>query len=131
LDVVHAEEAPVWAAHWLVAGEDGDDLRALAGLSGRDTGEVRDVLEGALADCGVAIPPADVAAAVLPFNHLARMFVDGRAGAGWVVDKVGELVDNYGVRVEGLPLGRLVDKSGEAGADQVAWACAEQLAAWG
>ncbi|MBB5800477.1 hypothetical protein F4560_000245 [Saccharothrix ecbatanensis] len=35
-----------------MTGEDGDDLRALAGLSGRDTGELRDVMEGAPADCG-------------------------------------------------------------------------------
>ncbi|WP_156077185.1 hypothetical protein [Saccharothrix sp. NRRL B-16314] len=130
LDAVHAEEAPGWAAHWLAAGEDGDDLRTLAGLGGRDTGEVRDVLEGALADCGASIPAADVAAAAQSFNHLARMFADGRAGAEWVVQKVSEIVDDHRVNVDVQPLGRLAGKAGEAGEEEVARACGEQLTAW-
>jgi hypothetical protein len=38
------ERVPLRAAQWLVDGHDGDDLRALAGLSGRDPREVHDLL---------------------------------------------------------------------------------------
>lgn len=38
----------MWAAHWLVAGYDGEHLVSLAGLHGDDPHDVRDALPGAL-----------------------------------------------------------------------------------
>lgn len=43
---------------------------ARAGRAGRGSGGVREVLEGSVADCGVSIPAADVAAAVLSLGRL-------------------------------------------------------------
>ncbi|MEV1113642.1 hypothetical protein AB0I91_01130 [Actinosynnema sp. NPDC049800] len=129
LDTVPSEDVPGWAAHWLIAGYDGDGLRALAGLSGQDPGEVRDVLAGALADCGAAIPPADLAAAALSCTRVARMFADGRAGSRWVAQKAAEIVEDLSADVRAaLPMDRLTDGSDEAA---VSRACADQLAAWG
>ncbi|MEU4762287.1 hypothetical protein AB0H12_03460 [Actinosynnema sp. NPDC023794] len=129
LDAVPVEDVPGWAAHWLVEGHDGDDLRALAGLSGRDSGEVRDVLAGALAECGASIPPADFAAAALSCTHVARMFAGGRAEARWVAQKVAEIVEDLPADVRaGLPMGHLTDGSDEAA---VSRACADHLAVWG
>jgi hypothetical protein len=129
LDAVPAEDVPHWAAHWLIAGHDGDALRALAGLSGTDPGEARDELPDALADCGVTIPAAGVAAAALSFTHLARMLADGRAGSRWVAQKAAEIVaDSPADAVAGLPLARLTDDSDDA---EVALACADHLATWG
>jgi hypothetical protein len=129
LDAVPAEDVPHWAAHWLIAGHDGDALRALAGLSGTDPGEVRDELPDALADCGVTIPAAGVAAAALSFTHLARMLADGRAGSRWVAQKAAEIVaDSPADAVAGLPLARLTDDSDDT---EVSRACADHLATWG
>jgi hypothetical protein len=137
---VPVERIPVIAAHWLVAGYDGDDLRTLAGLSGKDPYEVHDVLPGALADCGVSVPDDDSAAASVVFLHLARMHADGRASERWVLDKVDEILSGclYLHSVLSLPLGRLYRVSDEW-ADgwgrteeqlkaEIRKACAEQLA---
>ncbi|KOX24801.1 hypothetical protein ADK67_17770 [Saccharothrix sp. NRRL B-16348] len=129
LDAVTAEDVPGWAAHWLVEGYDGDDLRTLAGLSGKHSGEVRDVLAGALADCGASIPPAAVASAALSCTHVAQMFVDGRAESRWVAQKVAEIVERLPADVLAeLPMGHLADGADEAA---VSRACADHLAAWG
>ena len=53
MDTLRAESVPMWAANWLVQGYDGMSLAELAGLSGRDTREVRDLLPAALEDAGV------------------------------------------------------------------------------
>jgi hypothetical protein len=129
LDAVPAEDVPGWAAHWLVSGYDGEDLRALAGLSGQDPGEVRDLLAGALAECGASIPPADIAAAALSCTRVARMFADDRAESRWVAQKAAEIVENLPADVRaGLLMGHLTDGSDEAA---VSRACADHLAAWG
>ena len=129
LEAVPPEDVPGWAAHWLVVGHDGDDLRTVAGLSGADPGEVRDVLAGALADCGASIPPAAAASALLSCTHVAQMFADGRAGSRWVAQKVAEVVEDLPADVRaGLPMGHLADDSDEAA---VSRACADHLAAWG
>jgi hypothetical protein len=132
------EKVPLWAAHWLVAGYDGEHLISLAGLHGDDPHDVRDVLPDALLDCGVAIPDSDVAAASLSFNHLARMHVDGLAAAQWVSQKVEEVLirSGYDRDVFDLPLGCLLDIADEWGdgrrtdqelAAMVREACEEQL----
>src|SRR5262249_46793052 len=91
LDMVPAERLPLWAAHWLAAGNDGDALRTLAGLSATDDPrDIREALPDALAGCGVTIPDSDAAAAQVAFTKLARMHADGLAAERWVLDKVCE-----------------------------------------
>jgi len=114
LDMLPPERAPLWAAHWLVAGYDGEHVVHLAGLPGDDSREVRDILPDALRDCGVTLPDSDVAAATVVFMHL-----DGLAGAVWVVQKVDEVVmkAGYAEGVRTLPLGCLFDIVERWGAD--------------
>jgi hypothetical protein len=110
LDVVPAERIPLWAAHWLVHGHDGDALRALAGLStADDPRDIRDVLPDALANCGTAIPDSDSAAAQLAFTHLARMHADRQATERWILDEVSTIIarSGYADSVLSLPLGQL------------------------
>ncbi|WP_326569356.1 hypothetical protein VSH64_47795 [Amycolatopsis rhabdoformis] len=104
------ERVPLWAAHWLVGGYDGEALVALAGLSGTDAQEVRDLLPAALAECAVATPASDAAAARVAFTALARLHADGRASERWVLDKVCRIVSVSGWdnAVLDLPLGRIV-----------------------
>ena len=89
LDVLPAERVPLWAAHWLAAGNDGDALRTLAGLSAKDDPrDIHDLVPEALADCGVTIPDSDSAAAQVAFTHLARLHGNGLAGERWILGKV-------------------------------------------
>lgn len=48
LGQAHPERMPLWAAHWLVRGYDGEHLVHRAGLYGDDPREVGDVLPAAL-----------------------------------------------------------------------------------
>src|SRR5215472_4063652 len=119
LDMVPAERLPLWAAHWLAAGKDGDALRTLAGLSATDDPrDIRELLPGALAGCGVTIPDSDAAAAQVAFTKLARMHADGLAAERWVLDKVCEIVARSGHadRVISLPLGQIFVLDDEWGA---------------
>lgn len=139
LGMLPTEKVPLWAAHWLVAGYDGEHVVALAGLHGDDPNDVRDVLPDALLDCGVTIPNSVAAAASVSFTHLARMHVDGQAGAFWIAQKVDDVVTGarYAHEVFDLPLGRLYGISDEWGAgwgrtereltDVVKRACEDQL----
>jgi hypothetical protein len=139
LGLLPAEKVPLWAAHWLVAGYDGECLVLLAGLHGDDPHDVRDALPGALLDCGVAVPGSDVAAAAVLFTHLARMHAGGLASPEWVGQKVEEVLirSGYAHELIALPLGRLTYIADEWGAgwgrtDQelaaiVREACQEQL----
>ena len=65
LGILRPERVPLWAAHWIVAGHDGERLICLAGLHGDDPHDVHDALPGALQDCGVPWPESDVAAATV------------------------------------------------------------------
>jgi hypothetical protein len=141
LGILPTERVPLWAAHWIVAGHDGEQLICLAGLHGDDPRDVHDALPGALQDCGVQWPESDVAAAAVAFTHLARMHLAGQAGALWVAQKAEEiaLASGYSADVLALPLGQvggIADAwgAGWAGTDEqlaatVAGACEEQLAA--
>jgi len=140
LGVLCPEKVPLWAAHWIVAGYDGERLVYLAGLRGDDPRDVHDALPGALQDCDVRWPESDVAAATVAFAHLARMHVAGQAGALWVAQQVEEMVLNTGYSdgVMSLPLGHVYGiadawGAGWAGTDEqlaaaVRAACEEQLA---
>jgi hypothetical protein len=141
LNMLPAERLPLWAAHWLAAGYDGEALRTLAGLSATDDPrDIRDILPGALADCGITIPDSDSAAAQLAFTHLARMCTNGHAAEQWVLGKVCEIAarSGYADSVLGLPLGQIFGLADEWGADwgrteqelraEIRDACAAQLA---
>lgn len=141
LGILRPERVPLWAAHWIVAGHDGEHLICLAGLHGDDPHDVHDALPGALQDCGVPWPESDVAAATVAFTHLARMHLAGQAGALWVAQKAEEVVLNssYSEGVMALPLGQVYGITGAWGAGwggtdeqlaaTVTAACEEQLAA--
>jgi hypothetical protein len=61
LDTLPTERVPLWAAHWLAAGYDGEVLAALAGPHGDDPHAVRDLLVAALAECGITTPLPETA----------------------------------------------------------------------
>lgn len=109
LGIAPTERVPWWAAQWLADGHDGQALRELAGLNGRDPHAVTDLLPDALADIGLTLPTTTVAAANEAFRHLAEMCLSGRAGERWVAQKVEEIVrqTDYNDGVIDLPLGRL------------------------
>ncbi|WP_208761721.1 hypothetical protein, partial [Microbispora hainanensis] len=62
--------------HWLVQGLDGETLRTLAGLDGRDPNEVRDVLVEALADTGTVMPSRSDALTIV-YTDMARCCLSG------------------------------------------------------
>jgi hypothetical protein len=112
------EQVPLWAAHWLADGLDGDGLRVLAGLHGDDPHAVRDLLPAALTEAGVVLPKPGSDAAKVAFREasievlyrwVAETFLAGRAGPRWVVDKVCEVVvnNNYGDASMAGPMGAL------------------------
>jgi hypothetical protein len=129
----------MWAAHWMVAGYDGEHLVYLAGLHGDDPHEVRDALPDALLDCGIAMPMSEVAAVKLVFTDFARMYIDGAADAPWICRQVEYAVidSDFSDSVMALPLGRLYGlddewkggwgRSTEQLAQTVREACEEQL----
>jgi hypothetical protein len=142
LNVLPAERVPLWAAHWLAAGNDGDALRTLAGLSAKDDPrDIHDLVPEALADCGVTIPDSDSAAAQVAFTHLARLHGNGLAGERWILGKVCEIVarSGYADSVMSPPLGGIsgLDDEWEGGwgrtepelKAEIRAACAAQLAA--
>lgn len=45
---------PWWVAQWLTDGHDGEALREMAGLNGRDTRALAELLPTVLAEMGVA-----------------------------------------------------------------------------
>ena len=109
LDTLRAESVPMWAATWLVQGYDGESVAELAGLSGRDTREVRDLLPAALADAGVDPLSSRQAALKVAYDHIATMHLSGRAHWTWAVNQVVELVigNGYASEVFEQPLGAL------------------------
>jgi hypothetical protein len=115
LGLLPTEKVPLWAAHWLVAGCDGEHVVHLAGLHGDDPHEVRDALPAALLDCGVELPDSELAAATVVFIQLARMHLEGLAGPQWVGQKVEEVLtrSGYPEGIRALPLGRLYDIADE------------------
>ena len=115
LGTVPTERVPLWAAHWLVDGYDGEALRSLAGFGRTESHEVHDTLPDALADCGTPVPDSVSAAAQVTFTNLARIHAAGTVGERWIADKVDEIVAaaNYATSVMNLPLGQLYALSEE------------------
>jgi hypothetical protein len=139
LGAIRSERVPWWAAQWLADGHEGEALRQLAGLDGRDPHAVNDLIQTALADAGVSLPSTPVAIASEAFRHLAEMCLSGQTGERWVAQKVEEVVIHlhYNDDVGDLPLGRLygVDDEWKGGwgssvdelKARVRAACIEQL----
>jgi hypothetical protein len=139
LDILRAESVPMWAANWLVQGYDGTSLAELAGLSGRDPREVRDLLPAALTDAGVDPLSSTQAALKVAYDHIATMHLTGRVRWTWVVNQVVGLVIGNGYAAEALepPLGQLWGIDDEPGepwsrtddelAGVVRQACIEQV----
>lgn len=139
LETLAVERTPWWAAQWLADGHDGQALRELAGLNGKDSRAVRDLLPTALAEMGVEIPPTRLAAATASFHELAEMLLSRRADPQWVVKRVEQIIvqAQYDDDILKLPLGRLygLDDEWEGGwgrtsADlqaEVEARCSEQL----
>ncbi|MEV1289206.1 hypothetical protein [Micromonospora sp. NPDC049679] len=109
LDLVPTERVPWWAARWLADGHDGEALRELAGLNGRDPHAVRDLLPRALADTGGVLPTTTVTAANEVFRELAERCLSGIVGERSVVQQVEAVVisTHYNNDVIDLPLGAL------------------------
>jgi hypothetical protein len=109
LGLAPIRKLPLWAAHWLVAGYDGENLVYLAGLPCEDSLETCDALPAALDDCGAPVPESHVAAATVAFTDLARMHLDGLAGPQWIGQKVEEILSASGYPADliALPLGSL------------------------
>ncbi len=76
LGLLPTDRVPMWAAHWLVQDMDGETLRILAGLDGRDPHEVRDVLAEALTDTGTAMPSRSDAVKIA-YTDMARCCLAG------------------------------------------------------
>jgi hypothetical protein len=139
LGVVPTETVPLWAAHWLTAGHDGEALVSLAGLHGDNRYDVLDALPGALKDCGIQVPASIVAAASVAFADLARTCLDGRIEPLTVVQLVDRILRESGHHdgVLDLPLAAVYTLDDEWGqgwgrpAEQltavVREACEEQL----
>jgi hypothetical protein len=119
LDILAAESVPLWAAHWLVAGYDGDTLVELAGLSGRDTRAVRELLPGAFAEMGVEVMSSVQAAAKLAFDDIASLPRKGLAGWLWVVQAVRQAIEQGGYAIEYFdePLSSVYELDEELSAD--------------
>jgi hypothetical protein len=124
LGTLRTESVPMWAAEWIVQGYDGMYLAELAGLSGRDTREVRDHLPDALADVGIAVPSSQQAALKVAYDHVANLHLSGRARWTWAVNKVAELVIANGYAAEAFeqPLGELWYIDDEPGEP---WSCTD------
>ncbi|MBE3011032.1 hypothetical protein IL992_17810 [Microbispora sp. NEAU-D428] len=129
----------MWAAHWLVQDLDGETLRTLAGLDGRDPNEVRDVLAEALADTGTPMPSRSDAVKTV-YTDMARCCLAGQVSERWLVSMIEQLVieeDDPGEMLA-APLGALYGLDDEWGAGwgrtepqliaAVQAACAQQVA---
>ncbi|GAA0856022.1 hypothetical protein ACFQVD_30880 [Streptosporangium amethystogenes subsp. fukuiense] len=116
LEILPTDLVPMWAAHWLVQDMDGERLRILAGLDGRDPHEVRDVLVEALADTDTAIPSRSGAAKTV-YGDMARLCLAGDGGERWLVSVIERLVITWNYPDEMLtpPLGALYGLDDEWG----------------
>lgn len=107
LDLSPTDDLPLWAAHWLANGEDGEHLRHLAGLSHTEPREIHDVQQAALADCHIPIPTA-AAAARDAFTHLARMLLHGHLTERALLTALHTIIvrTDYADSAIALPLGQ-------------------------
>lgn len=110
-----AESIPMSAAWWIVEGIDSVEVTRLAGLSGNDTYEVRDVLRSALDAMEIEIPSSAAAVPVV-FDELARRYLAGLSNERSVVSDVEQIDSGYLNEVSNQPLGRTYGLDDEWGA---------------
>lgn len=124
LGILATESVPLWAAHWLAQGFDGEAVVELAGLSGRDTRTVADVLPAALEEAGIPPMTSLQAEVKVAFDHIAAMHIQGRASWRWVMETVRETISQGGYEFEFFdePLAAVYGLDDELGA---AWGRAE------
>ncbi|WP_242884480.1 hypothetical protein [Actinomadura litoris] len=89
--VLNAEQVPLWAAHWIADGMDGETLRMLAGLDGTDSREVYDILPAALDDAQAPMPD-DPNAAMQIYDDLAVLYLAAKIDTGRLLTEVEALV---------------------------------------
>lgn len=92
LDMLAAERVPWWAAKWLADGHDGRALRELAGLNGKDSRAVRDLLPAALDETGAELPPTQLAAATVAFRDVAQLLIAHRTDPKHVIGRVAQII---------------------------------------
>ncbi|WP_242904000.1 hypothetical protein [Actinomadura terrae] len=90
--VLDGGTAPLWAAHWIADGLDGEALRMLAGLDGSDTREVYDLLPAALDDVQAPIPDDLKAAVQVVYDDLAALYLAAKIDTGRLLTEVEVLV---------------------------------------
>lgn len=96
LGTLRAESVPMWAAHWVANGLDGEGVVALACLEAGDVREVHDLLPHALRDAGIE-PMTELAAAVrLAFDDIAKLCLSGKASWRWVIAAVAGVCEQNG-----------------------------------
>ncbi len=124
LGILATESVPLWAAHWLVQGFDGEAVVELAGLSGHDSRSVADLLPAALEEVGIPPMTSLQAEVKVAFDHIAALHTQGRASWRWVVEAVRETVSQGGYAFEffDAPLAAVYGLDDELGA---AWGRAE------
>ena len=88
LGTLRTEQAPMWAAHWLAQGLDGEGIVTLACLNPSDTRAIHDAIPDALRDAGGDPFTETAAAARLTFAHIARMHLRGKGSWRWVLTSV-------------------------------------------
>lgn len=90
-------------------GHDGEALRGMAGLNGRDARALRDLLPAVLAEMGVAPLPGTIEAAATVFRHLATDCLSGRLDERAVIQEVEAVIltCDYASEIIDLPLGQL------------------------
>lgn len=100
---------PWWAAQWLTDGHDSEALREMAGLNGRDTRALADLLPTVLAEMGVDPLPGTLEAVTMVFRNIAADCLTGRLDERAVVQQVEEIVisHDYASEIIDLPLGLL------------------------
>ncbi|MFI0446652.1 hypothetical protein [Actinomadura sp. 6N118] len=92
IDDLVAERVPLWAAHWIADGLDGEALRTLAGMDGSDTREVRDILPAALIDARSPVPDDLHIAVNDVYDDLASRYLAGETDTGWLITEVEQLM---------------------------------------
>jgi hypothetical protein len=126
LGMQRTEQVPMWAAHWLAQGLDGEGIVALACLDKAEARAIHDAVPAALRDAGVD-PLTEVAAAArLCFDHIARMYLGGSGSWQWVISTVTGTFEqnNWAAELFDEPLGSLFGLDDELAGE---WAVRRRL----
>lgn len=97
---------PGWAVQWLADGHDGEALREVAGLNGRDTRALDDLMPAVPAEMGVDSLPGTLEAVTTVFRNISTDCLAGRLDERAVAQQVEEIVisHDYASEITDLPL---------------------------